>query len=57
MKREVLEIDFNILKECCNDLGIELIPAKSSEYITLIDENGDERKVIIGDNIFNMVGD
>lgn len=57
MKREVLEIDFDILKECCDDLGIELIPAKSSEYITLIDENGREERIFPGQNIFNTVSE
>lgn len=56
MKREIMDIDFNILKECCNNLGIELIPANSNEYITLVDENETEHKVMPCDNLFDTTG-
>jgi hypothetical protein len=56
MKREILDIDFDILKECCDGLGIELVPAKSSEYITLIDEDGRESIINPGDTIFEYLG-
>lgn len=52
MNREVLDVDFNILEKCCTKLGMELIPAKSSEFIALIDEKGNEEKILPNYNIF-----
>ena len=56
MKREVLDIDFDVLRECCDELGIELVPATSSEHIVLTDENGKEVIISPGDTIFPYLG-
>lgn len=50
--KEVQDINFDILKECCDELGIEMIPAESTEYITLTDEEGNKHIIKIGDNLF-----
>ena len=39
IKREVIEeIDFDLLKECCDELGIELVPKKEEYHQITIDE-------------------
>lgn len=52
MKRKVEDIDFSLLEECCSKLGIELVPATSSDCVTLIDEQGNKVKVTTSDNMF-----
>ena len=52
MKRKVVDVDFNLLKECCSEQGMELIPATSEKYIELTDEHGNKYKVMPSDNIF-----
>ena len=40
MKKKIKPVDINLLKKCCEELGIALIPAESNRYIRLIDEHG-----------------
>ena len=52
MKREVEPMDFDLLKECCAELGVKLVPAASSDFLTLTDEHGNEFIITAEDNIF-----
>ena len=52
MKKEVKPMDFDLLKECCAELGVKLVPASSSDYILLTDEHGNKFRVTAEDNIF-----
>lgn len=53
MKKEIPSIDLEILKECCNELNIELIPSSCDDCVVLIDENGNKDYLDCGFNIFD----
>lgn len=57
MKREIPDIDFEILKECCDELNLELIPSSRSDCLTLIDKDGNSDYLDCNFNIFDEYED
>lgn len=55
MKREISNIDFDLLQECCQELDIELIPADLNKYVVLINENGDKEYLDSSFSIFDNI--
>lgn len=52
MKRMVQEFDNELFLECCKEIDIKAVPARSQNYIVLTDENGKESILNSKTNIF-----
>ena len=55
MRKNIDKPDMNLILECCHELGIKAVPAESSEYILLTDENGNVLKLDKQFNIFDDI--
>lgn len=51
MRKELLSTDFDLIRECCNELGIGLVPAQSQDHVILTSKNGEKEFL---DSQFNL---
>ena len=52
MRKDLLSTDFDLIRKCCNELGIGLVPAQSQNHITLTSEDGEKEFLDAQFNLF-----